>query len=165
MPTSPSSASVRARACFLFMPMCRRSTSPIWKPTVNTGLSDDIGSWKIIEMSLPHIWRRSAGAIFSRSRPSNRMRLAGSTRLFSGASKPMTASELTDLPLPDSPTSATVALRGTSNEMPLTASKLVFLSSRKETRRSRTCSSMLESVSHGARLISVSGRARRARHR
>ncbi len=55
-------------------------------------------------------------------------------------SKPITASELTDLPLPDSPTSATVLLSGTSNEMPFSASKVLCLSVRKAMRRSRTCS-------------------------
>ena len=37
------------------------SASLIWKPTVKHGFSDDIGSWKIIAMSLPAISRRSAG--------------------------------------------------------------------------------------------------------
>ena len=32
---------------------CRRSTSPIWSPTVKTGLSDVIGSWKTNEISRP----------------------------------------------------------------------------------------------------------------
>ena len=39
-----------------------RSTSSIWKPTVKHGLRLDIGSWKIIAMSLPMILRRSAAA-------------------------------------------------------------------------------------------------------
>src|SRR5262249_11508517 len=51
------------------------------------------------------------------------------------------ASEVTDLPLPDSPTSATVLLRGMSNETPLTASKIVPLSIWNETRRLRTLTS------------------------
>jgi len=65
----------------------------------------------------------------------------GSTSVVSGASRPITASELTDLPLPDSPTSATVLLSGTSNEMPSSASKVLRLSVRKAMRRSRTRSS------------------------
>ena len=44
-----------------------------------------------------------------------------------GRSSPITASELTDLPLPDSPTSATVALRGTLKDTPLMASTLLCL--------------------------------------
>ena len=35
------------------MPRWRRSTSAIWVPTVNSGLSEVIGSWKIIAISLP----------------------------------------------------------------------------------------------------------------
>ena len=35
------------------MPRCVFSASPIWKPTVKQGLRLDIGSWKIIAMSLP----------------------------------------------------------------------------------------------------------------
>src|SRR5471030_2147465 len=58
--------------------------------------------------------------------------------LLSGGNKPITASALTDLPLPDSPTSATVALRGTLKDTPLTASTLVCLSMRKPTRNWRT---------------------------
>ena len=42
------------------MPMCMRSTSVSWKPTVNTGFSEVIGSWKIIEMSAPRILRNSS---------------------------------------------------------------------------------------------------------
>ena len=54
MPTSSSSSIARLRAfARRSCPMCSRSTSSIWKPTVNTGLSDVIGSWKIIEMSAP----------------------------------------------------------------------------------------------------------------
>ena len=41
-------------------PRCRRNTSVNWKPTVNTGFNDVIGSWKIIEISAPRS-RRSSG--------------------------------------------------------------------------------------------------------
>src|SRR6266567_8001962 len=54
---------------------------------------------------------------------------------FSLGSSPSIDSEVTDLPLPDSPTRATVAFLGMSKLMPFTASKLVFLSRRKLTRR------------------------------
>ena len=59
MPTSSSSSIARLRALPGVRPMCSRSTSLSWKPTVNTGLSDVIGSWKIIEMSAPRILRSS----------------------------------------------------------------------------------------------------------
>src|SRR5450755_2938525 len=64
--------------------------------------------------------------------------LPGRTDAFSLGSRPRIESEVTDLPLPDSPTSATVELPGTSKLMPLTASKTVCLSRRKLTRRLRT---------------------------
>ena len=57
---------------------------------------------------------------------------------FSGGSRPRIASEVTDLPLPDSPTSATVRFFGMSNEMPFTASNVWSRSIWNETRRSRT---------------------------
>ena len=117
------------------MPMCSRSTSVSWKPTVNTGFSDVIGSWKIIEMSAPRrspqLARRTGS---TRLRPPNRIWLAGSTIEFSGGSRPRIASEVTDLPLPDSPTSATVEFLGMSKEMPLTASNVV-VAGRAGTRR------------------------------
>ena len=49
-------------------------------------------------------------------------------------------SAVTDLPLPDSPTSATVLLTGTSKLTPLTARRLLASSMRKSTSRSRTSS-------------------------
>src|SRR5207237_6417816 len=70
-----------------------------------------------------------------------RISLPGRTVAFSLGSSPRIDSDVTDFPLPDSPTSASVALRGMSKEMPFTASKWVCLSSRKLTRRLRTESS------------------------
>src|SRR6266704_954165 len=46
---------------------------PICSPTVNTGFSEVIGSWKIIAISLPRIRRISAGESCSRSVPSKRI--------------------------------------------------------------------------------------------
>src|SRR5438105_4146757 len=60
------------------------------------------------------------------------------TVAFSLGSKPRIESDVTDLPLPDSPTRATVELVGMSKLMPFTASKAVCLSRRKLTRRLRT---------------------------
>src|SRR5579864_7103473 len=57
---------------------------------------------------------------------------------FSGGRRPSIASDVTDLPDPDSPTSATVLSRGMSNEMPLTASNVELRSRRNDTRRLRT---------------------------
>ena len=60
MPTSSSSvdralARLRAASC----PCAAAAPRSSWKPTVNTGLSDVIGSWKIIEMSAPRSCRSS----------------------------------------------------------------------------------------------------------
>ena len=138
MPTSASRSTARLRAAAPARPMCSRSTSSIWKPTVNTGFSDVIGSWKIIEMSAPRRSRSSARPSRARLRPPYRIWLLASTIEFSGGRRPRIASEVTDLPEPDSPTSATVAFCGMSNEMPRTASYVVLRSRRNETDRSRT---------------------------
>ena len=46
MPTRSSSSIARRRAAAPCSFWCWRSTSPIWRPTVSTGLSEVIGSWK-----------------------------------------------------------------------------------------------------------------------
>ena len=46
MPTRSSSSAARVCAARRSMPSCSFSTSQIWRPTVNTGLSEVIGSWK-----------------------------------------------------------------------------------------------------------------------
>src|SRR6188472_1138534 len=138
MPTSRSTSTERLRAARPVIPTWRRSTSSSCQPTVNTGLSDVIGSWKIIEISAPRSLRSSPSGRPTRLRPPKTISLAGSTIEFSGGSRPSIASDVTDLPEPDSPTSATVLFRGMSNVMPLTASNVVFRSSRNDTRRLRT---------------------------
>ena len=138
MPTSSSKAIARARACLAFMPMCRRKTSAIWNPTVKTGFNEVIGSWKIIEISLPHRSRLSFRLMSSKLLPSKIILLDAAMLEVSGGNKPITASELTDLPLPDSPTKATVVLRGMLKEIPLTVSTLSFLLIRKDTRKFST---------------------------
>ena len=82
-----------------------RRASPICSPTVKTGLSDVIGSWKIIAICPPRIRRSSAVR-----RPDE---LAGPR---TGSEPPTVAglstsrkieSAVRDLPLPDSPTTQT----------------------------------------------------------
>ena len=106
MPTRSS----RSRACGIaslrFMPRWRSITSVTWTPIGTTGFSEDSGSWKIIAMSRPRRSRISCFDSPSRSTPSY---LADpSTRLPRSGSRPMIASEVTDLPQPDSPTRPTV---------------------------------------------------------
>ncbi len=88
-----------------------RSVSAIWSPTVKTGFSDVIGSWKITEMSLPRMRRIAGRSARARSRPSKR--IAPRTTALSGSRRRI-AIAVTLLPLPDSPTSATVRFGGTS---------------------------------------------------
>src|SRR5260221_9110665 len=73
--------------------------------------------------------------------------------VFSGGKGPRIASAVTDLPEPDSPTSAIVAFFGMSNEMPFTASNVWCLSRRNVTRRSRMRTSGSRAIS--AESISV----------
>src|SRR4030095_5760260 len=80
--------------------------------------------------------------------------LLASMIVFSGGRRPRIASAVTDLPEPDSPTSAIVAFLGMSKEMPFTASNVVCLSRRKETRRSRMRTSGSRAIS--AESMSVS---------
>ena len=61
---------VRLRAAERSMPLCSSSASLIWRPTVSTGFSEVIGSWKIMAMSLPRTFRMSSSLSLSRSRPS-----------------------------------------------------------------------------------------------
>ncbi len=75
---------------------------------LSTGLSEVIGSWKIIAISRPRIARISSSPSLSKSRPLNSMR-PPTTRPAGFASKRMMASEETDLPQPDSPTNATTS--------------------------------------------------------
>ena len=75
------------------------STSAIWSPTVMTGLSAVIGSWKIMAMRVPRRSRRRAGVALSTSSPSSSTwpALADSSR----GSRPITAWAVTDLPEPE----------------------------------------------------------------
>ncbi len=69
MPTWVSSSSVRARAIAPLMPLCSCRISPICASMVWSGLSEVIGSWKMIEISLPRISRISCSAAVNSSRP------------------------------------------------------------------------------------------------
>ena len=64
-------------ACAQGVPRCRLIGSAICRPTVSAGLSEVIGSWKIIAMRSPRTARICASRSFSRSWPSNRISPAG----------------------------------------------------------------------------------------
>ena len=70
MPTWASASMARSRASFLPMPRWARSVSPICWPTVKTGSSALIGSWKIMLIWRPRTSRISRDGSCQRSRPS-----------------------------------------------------------------------------------------------
>ncbi len=99
---------------------CSTSVSAICRPIVSTGLSEVIGSWKIIEIWLPRIARISASVSSSRFLPSNIRR--PETILPGGeAISRRIESAVTLLPQPDSPTTASVSPGWTRKETPSTA--------------------------------------------
>src|SRR5262245_25148293 len=79
-----------------------------------------MGSWKIIEISLPRIARIALGPSSRRFLPRNRMR---PPTIFPGGSETSRRieSDVTLFPLPDSPTTARVSPSRTSKETPSTA--------------------------------------------
>ena len=93
----------RARASRLLIDRCSRIASTSCLPIVNAGLRLVIGSWNTIAISSPRTSRISRNDSDSRSRPSNiteprLMRPGGD------ATSRITASDVTVLPEPDSPT-------------------------------------------------------------
>src|SRR5262245_64077827 len=120
MPTWVSRSMVRARAGSPVRPWCSRRISPICFSMVWSGLSEVIGSWKMMVMSLPRTWRICDSDRPSSSWPLKRIEPVGWCAAGYGSSL-STDSAVTDLPEPDSPTSATVSPFLISNETRLTA--------------------------------------------
>ncbi len=139
MPTDSSSSAAWSRASPPFRPRCRSRISVICRPMVSTGLSELIGSWKTMAISLPRTARSSSSGMFSRSSPSKRTDPLISTPRR--PSRPRAASDVTLLPEPDSPTMPTVAPAATSRLTPSTALTGRRPRLLKVTRRSRTSSS------------------------
>ncbi len=104
-----------ARARFATAPCARaaRRTSAICSPQVKTGFRELIGSWKTMEISRPRTRRIPAGGSASRSRPWKITRPSTIFPAGSGTSRRI-ESAVTLLPLPDSPTSASVSPARTS---------------------------------------------------
>jgi hypothetical protein len=96
------------------------STSSICRPTVISGFSAVIGSWKIIDSRSPRSRRRSAGLTRSRSRPSKSM-TPSEARTFGSGSSPITARAVSDFPEPDSPTTHTISRSPTAKDTSSTA--------------------------------------------
>src|SRR6266550_2953844 len=99
---------------------CVLIASPSWLPTVSTGLSEVIGSWKFIATSLPRTRRSSFFFSFSRSRPLN-IAVPLTIRPGGWGIRPSSASVETLLPEPDSPTIPSVSPGKSSYETPSTA--------------------------------------------
>ena len=95
------------------------TASAIWSPQVKTGLSEVIGSWKIIEIWLPRTSRISSSESFSRSRPSSR--ISPSTILPGRPMRRMIDSAVMLLPQPDSPTTPSVLPSSIAKLTPSTA--------------------------------------------
>src|SRR5688572_17104254 len=109
-----------ALACSLVTLLCLRIASAICSPTGNAGLSEVIGSWKIIETRSPRRSRSRCAEAFSRSSPSSStsppaMRPGGC------GTRPMMESAVTLLPQPDSPTMPSVRPRCRLKSTPSTA--------------------------------------------
>src|SRR6267154_2626843 len=94
--------------------------SEICSDTVSTGLSDDIGSWKIIAISPPRMPRSERFDDFSRSCPLNTIEPLGMRVVARSCSRRM-ESAVTLLPLPDSPTTPTQSPSPMSIDTPSTA--------------------------------------------
>src|SRR5436190_8957126 len=119
MPTWSISSAARDVAACLPRPRCVSRLSRIWRPIVSTGFRLVIGSWKIIAISLPRIWRSAESERPIRSRPSKSARPRVTLPLR--ARIPSSASEVTLFPQPDSPTSPSVSPGSIEKETPLTA--------------------------------------------
>ena len=70
MRTRESNSFARSSARVQVRPRCSRAGSATCSPTVRAGLSEDIGSWKIIAIRLPRMRRMPASSSRNRSSPS-----------------------------------------------------------------------------------------------
>ena len=140
MPVARRASTAASHASRLPSPSLSCSTSAIWSPTVYSGFSAVIGSWKIIAISRPRTASSSRSGSASRSRgfsPSLAEKSADPLTAALGT-RPSRLSALTVLPDPDSPTSASFSPRATEKSMPCTTSLPP-----KATRKPRTSSSAL----------------------
>ena len=110
-------ARIRERRARASRSVWARSTSSIWRPTGTTGLSAVIGSWKIIAMVVArNCLRRRSLALSSSSPTSLMLPPDGTSDPF--CNSPISASEVTDLPDPLSPTTHSVSPSRTCNDTP-----------------------------------------------
>ena len=135
IPTAFKSSSARAFATLTVTSRWSWTASTSCFPIVCTGFSDVIGSWKIIDISSPRIFRSWLGLDVSRSVPFHSA--SPLEIVFRLELRPMIVRQVTLFPEPDSPTIPSVCPFSTENETPSTA--LTTPSSvRKDVRRSLT---------------------------
>ncbi len=108
-----------AAASLRDMPRCTVSDSVICLPIFMTGLSDVMGSWKIMAISRPQILRRSRSDMVVSSTPSNCTVPPRSTLRL--GRRPMIERDRMVLPEPDSPTTPSVLPRSRVRLTPSTA--------------------------------------------
>ena len=141
MPTWFKSSAARSVAARALIPRWIRKLSQICAPTVCTGLSDVIGSWKITEATPPRTWRitRSGVPTSSYVLPSRAASRADPLIVQYGAGgvRPSSPRQVTLLPELVSPTSASVSPRRTEKLTSRTACT-VPAAVRNATFRSRT---------------------------
>ena len=104
----------RSRARALLIPLWMSSGSMIWRPMVSTGLSEVIGSWKIIADVAAADARASLVGDFEQVAALEQDAPVDDAAGAAWRSRRMIASDDTDLPQPDSPTIATISPRRTS---------------------------------------------------
>ncbi len=119
MPTIRSSSRARPWAASVAILRCSSRTSLICQSTSRTGLSDEVGCWKIIEIRSPRIWRMASLDSPIRSVPSNR--IWPESILPGEATRRMIDRLVTLLPQPDSPTRPMISPRPTVKSIPSTA--------------------------------------------
>src|ERR1700730_708533 len=119
MPTRSSISIARSAAARCESFRCKATASAICAPTVCTGLSEVIGSWKIMAISAPRMARISSVSSLTRSLPSKKMLPAA---ISPGCSiSRMMLSAVTLLPHPDSPTRPMIWPGWIAKEIPSTA--------------------------------------------
>src|SRR2546429_145828 len=147
MPTAFNISSARFEAAAFVVSACSWTASRSCLPIECTGFSEVIGSWKIIEISLPRTVRNSDGGSSSRLRP---LKTASPVEIvFARGFRPMIVRQVTLLPQPDSPTIASVFPFSTENDTPSTAPTMPS-SVRNCVFRSRTSRSATPSVYRAA---------------
>ena len=115
--------------------------STIWSPTRYTGLSEVMGSWKIMAIFWPRTCCISFSGRAKRSVPSKVMLPLATWPGF--CSRPMTESDVTDLPEPDSPTTARISPQSMEKVTPSTARTMPFLVGNSVTRSLTSSNAMV----------------------